>query len=616
MLATDFTIPASLRLGKGDALLIVPPFAMPSQPYFGVHMLQSCARIQGYEVNIFYANFLLATLIGMKNYEAISGFRGTDQIGERFFASAAYNLPPFGSDGFIDSDRTELFVSKCCEKNSNFNILEIKVQERKAAIWADAVANLISVHDFKVVGCSTTFEQTASSIALLNRVKQLRPDIVTIIGGANCEGIMAKGILSLSNSVDYIFSGECEVTFPDFLAKVREGRMPTERIVRGRSCIEIEDLPLPDYSEFYHQHNQLLSGVAEEIRRLLPYQSSKGCWWGEKHQCSFCGLNGENIGYRYKSAEKVFADLKRLRETYPDNLIAMTDNVLPSKYFESLIPRLEKELPNANLFYEVRPNLSLKKLAALKRAGFNSVQAGIESLSTPSLKLIRKGVTSRRNLAFLRYARSVDLPVIWNMMVGIPGEQLEDLKRLLSLIPLLRHLHPPDFTGVLIERFSPYFLNPEEYGLTNITPWDSYYAFLPEDADIENVAYHFKADYRSASRDHPEVTEHLKKEIDIWHNLWRPDRVSPTLMVESTGDGKFMILDTRGLPGTVPIGIISRDEAKVALSEVVPNHEELLKWAIERKLAVEMDSIIVPLATGSPDLISEFEEENKSAAIC
>ncbi len=577
-------------------------------------MLQSYARRLGFEVNILYANFHLAASIGVDNYEALMEAQGADQIGERFFVSAAYGRPPFGSDGFIDSDRAESLASECCETYPNFKIAEIKALEGRAALWADAIANLVAAQDFKVVGCSTTFEQTAASIALLNRIKQLRPDMVTILGGANCEGIMAKGLLSLSNSVDYIFSGSCEVAFPDFLAKVGGREMPSERIVRGSSCTDMDDMPLPDYTEFFHQRRLVLPWRREE--KMIHYQSSKGCWWGEVHQCAFCGFNGANIKYRYKSAEKVISDLGELREKYPGYIVIMADNVIPSEYFRTLIPRLNRELPGIHLMYNVRASLSLEEVAALKRAGLDLVQPGIESLSTPILKLMRKGTTSRQNISFLRYARSVGLSVYWNIMYDIPGEQLEEVERMLSLMPLLHHLQPPDLVLLRIDQFSPYFSDPEEYGLSNIRPWDSYFMVLPENADVDNIAYHFQADYKSAFRDHPEMIERLKKEIDIWRSLWRPEYIPPSLEVISSGDGKFMVLDTRGLPGTKPVSFISRDEAEVALSKVdLKKGDGLMQWAVEKRLVAEMDSAFVPLATGNPDLIFEFEKEVVPEAI-
>jgi ribosomal peptide maturation radical SAM protein 1 len=393
---------------------------------------------------------------------------------------------------------------------------------------------------------------------------------------------------------------------------MRKGKLPTERIIRGRPSTQIEDLPLPDYADFFQQSRSIPSGVAEEEYSTIFYESSRGCWWGDKHKCAFCGLNGENNAYRYKSAERVFADLRVLREKYPDKMIQMTDNILPLEYFQSLIPMLEKGLPNANLFYEVRPNLSLRKMMALKQAGIDRVQAGIESLSTPTLKRIRKGTTAHQNIAFLRYAISVGLYVAWNIMIDLPGEQVQELERMINLMPLLRHLQPPDLSRTAIERFSPFFLDPDGYGLSNIRPIDTYFAILPEFADIESIAYDFKADYASASRDFPDLGEKLRNAVKTWRDIWTSESFPPSLAVVDGGAGEFMLVDTRELPGTKAVSTIGRDEAKIALASAkLKPGDELLEWAIKQSLVVEMDDDIIPLATGNPNLIMQFEKEKE-----
>jgi magnesium-protoporphyrin IX monomethyl ester (oxidative) cyclase len=45
-----------------------------------------------------------------------------------------------------------------------------------------------------VAGATTTFHQTAASVALLREIKRSTPKVITVIGGANCEGAMALDI--------------------------------------------------------------------------------------------------------------------------------------------------------------------------------------------------------------------------------------------------------------------------------------------------------------------------------------------------------------------------------------------------------------------------------------
>ncbi len=42
--------------------------------------------------------------------------------------------------------------------------------------------------------------------------------------------------------------------------------------------------------------------VADRI--FVPYETSRGCWWGQKKHCTFCGLNPLGMNYRAKSPER------------------------------------------------------------------------------------------------------------------------------------------------------------------------------------------------------------------------------------------------------------------------------------------------------------------------
>src|SRR5207248_2315458 len=120
-----------------------------------------------------------------------------------------------------------------------FDFAEFEVMRRQAPGWCDKIANAISEHDFRIVGFTTTFEQTSASVAILTRIKQSSPQTLTIIGGANCEGEMANGIASLSTAIDHIFSGESEASFLDFLQQIFSGHQ-TPKIIEGMANFSLD----------------------------------------------------------------------------------------------------------------------------------------------------------------------------------------------------------------------------------------------------------------------------------------------------------------------------------------------------------------------------------------
>ena len=603
----------------GDALIVVPPFAGLDRPSLAAHLLQACAREAGFTVHVLYANLLLAANIGEINYEAVCYAPTGALLGERFFARAAFDAPAFGRN----AGSYEAYFRRLEDKyhgTLKVDLDDLRRLEPLALEWADSLANEISSRAFRVVGATSTFEQTAASVALLTRVKQARPDIITILGGANCEGQMAEGILSLGAEIDYVFSGESELSFPGFLSQVQRGTAPPGPIVRGEPCMDLDALPPIDYSEFYSQFEALLpeSAIMESGVLWLPFETSRGCWWGEKHHCTFCGLNAQTMKHREKSPDRVIADLRVLLEKHPTRRVCMVDNIMPRAYLRTLAPRLAQELPDTHIFYEQKANLSLDQVVALVEAGISEIQPGIEALSTPLLRLMDKGVSARQNIALLRYARAAGMALNWNLLYAFPGDRIEDYEQTLALLPLLRHLNPPGgLSHLSIDRFSPYFDHAERYRITDPRPMEGYASVLPERADIGKLAYHFTADYPSASRESKELIARLEDEVHAWINSWRSEEDPlPALALTSLTDSDFMLIDTRGLPASEPVQFLNHEQASMALAGCrLADRDPVAEWALEKELVVELDGFLVPLATAEPALIRQFEAERKGHAL-
>lgn len=605
-------------LKEGDALIVVPPFAGLDRPSLAAHVLQACAAQAGVRVRVLYANLLLGAKIGELNYQAVCYAASGALLGERFFAAAAYDIQPFGSDATYLS-----YFNNSTERADNeveIDLEELQRLEPEVRAWADNLATAITSRGYKVVGCTSTFEQTAASVALLNRVKKLRPETITIIGGANCDGEMAEGILSLGALIDYVFAGECEVAFPAFLARVMSGDLPAEQIIQGQPCLDLDAIPTTDFTEYYEQLALTIpeSLLSQASLILLPYESSRGCWWGEKHHCTFCGLNAQTMKHREKSPDRFIEELQGLLEKHPNKKVCVVDNIMPHSYFRTLLPRLPVELPGLLAFYEQKSNLSLDHVLDLKAAGVCEIQPGIEAISSSLLKRMDKGVTAHQNIALMRYARAAGVSLTWNLLYAFPGDEAEEYEQTLALVPLLRHLCPPGGLSFLsIDRFSPYFEFPERYGITNVRPMNGYASVLPPNADVKKIAYHFIGDYSSGSRTSPELMQRLEAEVEHWMSLWTKDEEAlPALALTSLSDDTFLLMDTRGLEGTEEIQFLDRDQASVVLAgRPLNKRDEIVEWALEANLVVELDSRFVPLVTAEPELLRMFEAEQRQVLL-
>jgi hypothetical protein len=72
-----------------------------------------------------------------------------------------------------------------------------------------------------------------------------------------------------------------------------------------------------------------------------------------------------------------------------------------------------------------------------------------------------------------------------------------------------------------------------------------YASVLPSSADIGKIAYHFVGDYRSASREAPELIERLKVEVEHWMSLWRmEEQALPALGLTELSADSFLLFDS------------------------------------------------------------------------
>ncbi|BCB82884.1 hypothetical protein Psuf_001970 [Phytohabitans suffuscus] len=215
---------------------------------------------------------------------------------------------------------------------------------------------------------------------------------------------------------------------------------------------------------------------------------------GQKHHCTFCGLNNTLMAFRAKDATRILDELKRAVRKHRVLDVMFADNILDQRYLTELVPELTALGWDLDIFFEVKSNLPYPKLAALAQAGVTRVQPGIESLSTRVLELMRKGVRGWQNVRFLRDCVTVGIHPQWNILYGFPGETPDDYAPVFEQLPSLAHLPPPQGASrVALTRFSPFFDDPG-LGMVNEGPAPAFTLIydLPP-AEVADLVYLFQS---------------------------------------------------------------------------------------------------------------------------
>lgn len=570
------------QLPGGDALLILPPFAGFERPSLGLHVLEAVARNASLKVDIFNANIHFASCFGEDKYTGVCYAVTGVLSGEKVFAPVAF---PGEVPTLCDPDVAAF-----------------------AADWVRDLAAFIATLDYPVIGCNTMFEQLTCSVAILSAVKNIAPEKTTIIGGAQCEGEMGIGILGLGKGIDFVFSGESEASFVKFLRAPAVERSAGGRIVQGTPLIDMEGLPAVDYSSYFAQFGLWCpdSDITREGLHWLPMEGSRGCWWGQKHHCTFCGINGTGMAYRMKSSEKLLGEIKDQFGSTRCGNILMVDNIMPHEYFQDLLPDLAEEDLGLRIFYEQKANLTARRMETIRAAGINIIQPGIESLSDELLVLMKKGVKSWQNINALRHARMCDVYVNWNLLHSFPHDRKEHYQSMAELIPFLHHLCPPSgLCKLSIDRFSPYFDQRSTYGITNVRPMESYHDIFPNHADIDKLAYHFLGDYESAALNDETALTELTGLVEQWISSWEDRKAPPVLSISKVDSDVFLVTDTRSMADR-RFEFIDEETALAALFGSHVGSSDALELCIRRGYCVRIGSVIAPLATTNLRLFKEL----------
>jgi ribosomal peptide maturation radical SAM protein 1 len=278
----------------------------------------------------------------------------------------------------------------------------------------------------------------------------------------------------------------------------------------------MEEVPTPMYDEYFERLTET-SFVAELSANVrLPYEAARGCWWGAKSHCAFCGMNSATMAFRSKSPDRVVREITALARRYGRLDFQAVDTILDLRYLRDALPRLRDAGYDLRIFYEVKPNLTRDQVHLLRTAGLDLIQPGIESLSTHVLRLMRKGVTAFQNIRLLKWCAEEGIGVLWNLLYGFPGEPPEEYTRMADLVPSLVHLAPPDFGSLRLDRFSPYADRPDQWGLEVLGPLPHYrLIYLTDESTLNDLAYAFT--YRHLDGREPTFyVEPLRRAVEVW----------------------------------------------------------------------------------------------------
>jgi len=599
-------------------MLINMPWGLVDRPSIQLGILQSvlmCAgvRTEARSFNLTFVDYIVnATAhlpvedrIYLNDYCEVGEDDRVIGLGDWIFA-----VPPFQDS----SQRDEQYLNHARSTATPSEILGKAVRMHKLVRpFLDLCVEDVLSMSPRIVGFSTTFSQNVPSLVLAKLLKSRDPSIHIIFGGGNCDGPMGEALHRAFPWVDTVVRGEAERILPKLIKDIYSGgvsaqpglcyRENGERIVidQESSDIPMDEVPLPNYDEFFERLSR--SNTCAEIRPhlIIPFESARGCWWGAKKHCTFCGLNGSSMAFRSKSPDVVVDELVALARKYGQLNFYGVDNIIDMRYLRDVLPRLRDTGYDFTIFYETKANLKKQHVRAMRQAGVIRLQIGIESFSTPILKLMEKGATALQNIRLLKWCSEFGINTEWNFIYGFPHEPIEEYDRMADLVKSLTHLQPPIFfSQIEVHRFSPHFERPYQFGLKILGPRRFYeYVYPCDEKACTDLAYIFHYAHEDGRNPNNYMTK-LREQVEYWKNKFRVDGV----LEWRRGPGFLLIRDRR--PGLDKYDYSLADtEARIYLA----CDEGATAMDVWKLLRAEGDTAV------SPEEVEDFLDEMTEARL-
>ncbi len=432
--------------------LIYPPTCDPTAPYLSVPTLTGYLRAHGVEVRPIDANVeaysrllsreTLTVLAGrverrwsnlkrksaLNHAEQLAGaalweVRGDarsapsaiedavavlrDRSGERFFDPEQYAAAVATVESalrLVSAAYAPLALDFAAYRTP-FSLLTIREIEEDARperdpfheYFQDLCANL-AAERVGLVGLSVAFPgqvQPAYSLAFM--IRRLLPGLHVTVGGPAMTQILLRlkgeflnrALKPFHSAVLY----EGEAALLELVRAVERGENPAG-IIRGTQTTDLGSLPAPDFDGLPLEKYFSPAPV-------LPYDPTRGCYWGK---CAFCHYGLAECGtarYRERPVERAAEQIRSLATRYGCRLFHLSQDSLSPKTARRLAEALTSALngapgekPPVRWATDMRPEpaLDAECCRALAEGGALGVALGVESAAPRVLKLIHKGL--------------------------------------------------------------------------------------------------------------------------------------------------------------------------------------------------------------------------------
>jgi len=329
-------------------------------------------------------------------------------------------------------------------------------------------------HNPKIIGFSVTYaSQVLYTLIICRELRKLMPGAKIILGGAipsifwraffaresflNCFDVIIReqGEKSILALAEYWLANKGSLEEVPNLSYMDSNKKVQANPI-GEN-ISMDDMPMPDFND-----------IPFELYAYpkLPYQMTRGCYWGK---CAFCGHRGCNNKYLMSSKSKVVNEIKTLKDTFDIRIFHFVDDAILAKYFVDVGKMLISEGIDIvySAFLRAENGFSKENCQILFNSGLRSVLFGFESANDRILNYMEKGLNNKTMKEILTNFKEAGISNHLSCIIGFPTETREEAFETIQFLLDNTHIYHKAYLTPF-GLFSDMVNQPEKFHIYNV----------------------------------------------------------------------------------------------------------------------------------------------------
>jgi radical SAM superfamily enzyme YgiQ (UPF0313 family) len=275
-------------------------------------------------------------------------------------------------------------------------------------------------------------------IVMAEHLKRQFPNLKVFAGGPHVD-FFRELIFERTKAFDALVFGEGEETIleiADFVSGKPALDFPNlitpDGVERETKRVEnLDSLPMPVYEESIYPAMR-----GDQKIKIVVLDESRGC----PYACAFC-VQPVKSGHhrRLKSADRVVAEMKHVRDRYGIRTFRYAGSSTPAKLMREVAEKIVEQGLDVNYcsyghFREFAPD----DAPLLKRSGTFGILFGIESGSQKVLDLLNKRTTVEQIRTGVKAAKNAGIFVVGSVILPAPGDTEATMRETFDLLTDVR----------------------------------------------------------------------------------------------------------------------------------------------------------------------------------